>query len=97
MADCSDGDGADEGSHTVTRTFTVTATDNCGNATTLSCDQTITFTDEEAPMFDGNPDELYPAPITCGDMPDPYDIGILPLHARTTATASCPTRFPWPS
>ena len=32
-------------------------------------------------MFDGNPDELYPAPISCGDMPDPYDTGILPLHA----------------
>ena len=81
LADCSDGDGADEGSYTVTRTFTVTAEDNCGNSTTLSCDQVITFTDEEAPMFDGNPDELYPAPISCGDMPDPYDIGILPLHA----------------
>ena len=81
VADCSDGDSADEGSHTVTRTFTVTATDNCGNATVLSCAQTITFTDEEAPMFDGNPDDLYPAPISCGDMPDPYDTHMLPLHA----------------
>jgi hypothetical protein len=81
VADCSDGDGADEGSYTVMRTFTVTAEDNCGNSTTLSCDQVITFTDEEAPMFDGNPDELYPAPITCGDMPDPYDTSVLPLHA----------------
>ena len=81
VADCSDGDGADEGSYTLTRTFVVTAEDNCGNTTTLSCDQTLTFTDEEGPMFDGNPDELYPAPITCGDMPDPYDINVLPLHA----------------
>ena len=81
VADCSDGDGADEGSYTLTRTFVVTAEDNCGNTTILSCDQILTFTDEEAPMFDGNPDELYPAPITCGDMPDPYDTSILPLHA----------------
>ena len=81
VADCSDGDSADEGSYTLTRTFVVTAEDNCGNTTTLSCDQILTFTDEEAPMFDGNPDELYPAPITCGDMPDPYDTSILPLHA----------------
>ena len=81
VADCTDGDSADEGSYTLTRTFTVTALDNCGNTTVLSCDQVLTFTDEEAPMFDGNPDELYPAPITCGDMPDPFDTSILPLHA----------------
>ena len=82
LRDCSDGDGADEGSYTVTRTFVVTAEDNCGNTTTLSCDQTLTFTDEEGPMFDGNPDELYPAPISCGDMPDPYDINVLPLPCQ---------------
>ncbi|MAC17502.1 MAG: hypothetical protein CMC97_04315, partial [Flavobacteriales bacterium] len=65
----------------VTRTFTVTATDNCDNVTQQVCSQTITITDEEGPVFDGNPDELYPAPIACGDMPDPYDTNVLPLHA----------------
>ncbi|MBL6645351.1 MAG: T9SS type A sorting domain-containing protein [Flavobacteriales bacterium] len=76
-----DSDDENEGDYELQRTFTVTATDNCGNETVLTCMQVLTFTDEEAPMFDGNPDELYPAPITCGDMPDPYDVSVLPLHA----------------
>ena len=74
-------DDDNQGDHLLTRTFTVTATDNCSNSTVLSCTQELSFTDTEAPLFDGNPDELYPAPITCGDMPDPYDTSILPLHA----------------
>ena len=81
VSDCTNCDDTPEGGYTVTRTFTVTAEDNCGNTTVLSCNQILTFTDTEAPLFDGNPDELYPAPITCGDMPDPYDTSVLPLHA----------------
>jgi len=76
-----DTDSDNQGDYDLERTFTVTATDNCGNQTTLECMQVLTFTDEEGPVFDGNPDELYPAPITCGDMPDPYDTSVLPLHA----------------
>ena len=81
VSDCTNCDDTPEGSYTVTRSFTVTSSDNCGNTTVRECDQIITFTDEEAPMFDGNPTELYPAPITCGDIPDPYDTSVLPLHA----------------
>ena len=81
VSNCTNCDSNPEGSYTVTRSFTVTAEDNCGNSIVRECDQIITFTDEEAPMFDGNPMELYPAPITCGDIPDPYDISVLPLHA----------------
>ena len=41
VADCSSGDSADEGGYTITRTFTVTSVDNCGNETVMSCDQII--------------------------------------------------------
>ncbi|MDG2426245.1 MAG: T9SS type A sorting domain-containing protein [Flavobacteriales bacterium] len=81
VADCDADDSDNQGSFTITRTFTVTAVDNCGNTTILSCDQTLTFTDEESPEFDGNLGELYPAAIPCHDMPDPYDVLVLPLHA----------------
>ena len=81
VADCSDGDSADEGGYTVTRTFTVTATDNCGNATVMSCDQIITFTDTEAPAMSDDPAELYPAAIACADMGDPEDEGFMPVSA----------------
>ena len=39
----------EEGSHIVTRTFTVTAIDCAGNSTEMSVDQIITITDNEAP------------------------------------------------
>ena len=81
VADCSSGDSADEGGYTVTRTFTVTATDNCGNATTLTCDQIITFTDTEAPAMSDDAGELYPASIPCADMGDPYDTSFMPVGA----------------
>ena len=48
---CSDGDGADEGSYTFTRTWTSVATDDCGNENTVTTSQDITVLDEMAPQF----------------------------------------------
>ena len=38
------------GSYSIARTWTITATDHCGNATTHTCVQTITVTDNIAPV-----------------------------------------------
>ena len=65
----------------ITRTFTVTATDNCGNVTTQECDQSITFTDSDGPLMSEDPAELYPASIACSDMGDPYDVTFMPVSA----------------
>ena len=81
VADCSSGDSADEGGYTITRTFTVTSVDNCGNETVMSCDQTITFTDTEAPVMSDDAAELYPAAIPCADMGDPNDLTFMPVGA----------------
>ena len=81
VADCSSGDSADEGGYTITRTFTVTSVDNCGNETVMSCDQIITFTDTEAPVMSDDAAELYPASIACADMGDPYDTSFMPVGA----------------
>jgi len=81
VADCSSGDSADEGSYTITRTFTVTSVDNCGNETVMSCDQIITFTDTEAPVMSDDAAELYPASIACADMGDPFDVTFMPVGA----------------
>ena len=48
---CASDDSAAEGDYTFTRTFTVIATDACGNADTLSVDQTIEVLDQIAPQF----------------------------------------------
>ncbi|MBK12653.1 MAG: hypothetical protein CL849_03900 [Crocinitomicaceae bacterium] len=48
---CDGDDDMLEGSYTFIRTFTVTATDECGLQTTESYDQTITVTDDSAPSF----------------------------------------------
>ena len=85
VADCAGDDGNPQGSYTVTRTFTVTAVDNCGNETILTCDQQISFTDTEAPTALGSPEELYPAAIPCSEMGDPYDPAFMPI----TATDNC--------
>ncbi len=81
VADCVDGDSAPEGGYTVTRTFTVTAVDNCGNATVQTCVQTITFTDTESPVMSDDTAELYPAAIACSDMGDPNDVTFMPVSA----------------
>ena len=81
VADCVDGDSAPEGSYTVTRTFTVTAVDNCGNETVQTCVQTITFTDTESPVMSDDTAELYPAAIACSEMGDPNDVTFMPVSA----------------
>ena len=48
---CTGDDALLEGSYTFIRTFTVTATDDCGLTTTQTYDQTITVTDDTAPSF----------------------------------------------
>jgi hypothetical protein len=48
---CSDGDSADEGSYTFTRTWTSVATDDCGNENTVTTSQDIAVLDEMAPQF----------------------------------------------
>ena len=46
---CAGDDALPEGSLQFIRTWTLTATDACGNATTLSCDQQVTLLDQSAP------------------------------------------------
>jgi len=46
---CSDADGLQEGSFSFVRTWTAVVTDDCGNATILSCDQAIQLMDVTAP------------------------------------------------
>lgn len=46
---CAADDALAEGSFAFTRTYTATATDNCGNASTASCSQLITLLDSTAP------------------------------------------------
>ena len=70
-----------DGDYFITRTFTVTATDNCGNATTQECEQSITFTDSDGPLMSDDPAELYPASIACADMGDPFDVNFMPVSA----------------
>jgi hypothetical protein len=48
---CSDGDSADEGSYTFTRTWTSVATDDCDNENTVTTSQDITVLDEMVPQF----------------------------------------------
>ena len=48
---CASDDSLAEGDYTFTRTFTVIATDACGNADTVTVDQTIEVLDQIAPQF----------------------------------------------
>ncbi len=70
-----------DGDYRIIRTFTVTAIDNCGNSTTQTCDQMITFTDSDGPLMSDDPAELYPASIACSDMGDPFDVTFMPVSA----------------
>ena len=55
------------GSFSFTRTFTATATDNCGNTSSASCDQLIAQEDLTAPEF-----TFFPVDVTvpCSDIPE---------------------------
>ena len=97
VADCSSGDSADEGGYTITRTFTVTSVDNCGNETVMSCDQIITFTDTEAPVMSYDAAELYPASIACADMGDPFDPSFMPVTATDNCDMTSPSRWSMPT
>ena len=48
---CTSDDSIAEGDYSFTRTFTVTATDACGNAETLNIEQTISVLDQMPPQF----------------------------------------------
>lgn len=50
---CAGDDALNEGSFSFIRTFTATATDACGNASTASCDQLVTLLDTLAPQLHG--------------------------------------------
>ena len=66
------------GSFSFVRTFTAVATDNCGNASTVSCDQIIGQQDVTAPTFE----DPLPADetVACSDIPAAADL---------TATDGC--------
>jgi len=44
-----------QGSMVITRTFSITGQDDCGNTNTLTCDQIITVNDQIAPLISGVP------------------------------------------
>jgi len=51
---CSNADGEAEGSFSFTRTWTVTAADDCGNSTTQQVSQSVVVNDETAPGLTAN-------------------------------------------
>ena len=87
---CTGDDDADEGSHVVTRTFTVTATD-CGNSTTESIDQTITITDDTAPTvsLDAPADETVYLDASCYAAPLATPVSGDASGFLVTATDNC--------
>ena len=86
--DCSDTDATLEGSYSFVRTFTVTATDECGLTTSDTYNQTITVTDISAPQFTqtcglANGDAV---PVCCEDLMGTVTI---PGACATEAADNC--------
>ena len=67
-----------EGEYSFERTWSVTATDDCGNSASTSCTQTITVEDNTAPTWDEYDTYVYAA---CEDLLDPTDPTLVPISA----------------
>ena len=92
-----DSDDINEGDYDLVRTFTVTATDNCGNQTVLSCQQT-------SPSRMRRPRSSMATPMNSIRMPSPVETFRIPttpmsfrFMQRTMRTLSWTTKSPWPS
>ena len=86
--DCADTDATLEGSYSFVRTFTVTATDECGLTTSDTYNQTITVNDITAPQFTqtcdlANGDAV---PVCCEDLMGTVTI---PEACATEAADNC--------
>ena len=67
-----------EGEYTFTRTWTLLATDDCGNFASTSCTQAITVEDNTAPTWDAYDTYVSAA---CEDLLDPEDPTLVPISA----------------
>ncbi|MBK12654.1 MAG: hypothetical protein CL849_03905, partial [Crocinitomicaceae bacterium] len=67
-----------DGEYSFVRTWTVVATDDCGNDASTSCTQTITVEDNTAPTWDAYDTYAYAA---CEDLLDPTDPTLVPISA----------------
>ena len=72
-----------DGSTVITRTFTITGEDNCGNVTTLTCDQTITVNDDTAPSITAPAN----ATVECDGLGNEADLAA--FLAGATASDNC--------